>query len=276
MIRPIHSVSAAATVLAALASAALAQNGKLPDFKPGRSDIVFKESAPQCDKLELKLRFRASDAIPDYDVAREKYQVVVPKEYTHAAAYGLFIWINPGDGAGLPGGWEAVLARHKFIGISAYKSGNPRNAFDRFRLAIDAAFNMPKRFNIDAKRVYVSGFSGGGRISSMLGVSYADIFTGMIPVCGVNFYKNVPIGNGKVFGLSYIPPDEALEIAKRNSRIMLITGEKDFNRENTKVMFDNGFKVEGFKSVQYVEVPGLAHAPCPAEWLDKALAMMEK
>lgn len=263
-------------LLSVLAVPAGAQDAKLPAFKAGRSDVVFKESAPHCGKAELKLRFRASDAIPDYKVSDEKFQVFVPNGYTHKTPHGLFVWINPGDGAGLPGGWEAVLAKHKLIGVSAYKSGNPRNAFDRFRLAIDAAINMPKQFNIDAKRIYVSGFSGGGRIASMLGVAYADVFTGAVPVCGVNFYKNVPTGDGKMFGLSFIPADEVLEIAKKSGRFVLITGEKDFNRVNTKVMYENGFKAEGFKNVHYVEVPGLAHSPPAADVFDKALELMGK
>jgi predicted peptidase len=268
-------VPAMAAVLLLCPIATRAQAPKLPDFKAGRSDVVFKESAPHCDKDELKARFRASDRIPDYDVAREKFQVFVPKDYSHATAHGLFIWINPGDGAGLPGGWEAVLARHKFIAVSAYNSGNNRNAFDRFRLAVDASFNMPKRFNIDPKRVYVAGFSGGGRIAGMLGIAYADLFNGAIPVCGVNFYKTL-VGTTQRFSLSFVPADEVVAIAKKDGRFVLITGEKDFNRENTRTMFEAGFQAEGYKHVHYIEVPGLAHATPGADVLDKALGLMAK
>ena len=48
----------------------------------------------------------------------------------------------------------------------------------RMGVAIDAALNIQKRYRIDPKRVYAAGVSGGGRVASMLGVSYADVKRG--------------------------------------------------------------------------------------------------
>jgi hypothetical protein len=55
-----------------------------------------------------------------------------------------------------------------------------------------------------------------------------------------------------------------------------VTGEKDFNLKNTKAVFEHGFKKEGFKHALLLEVPGLAHAPPPADWLEKGLDFLDK
>jgi poly(3-hydroxybutyrate) depolymerase len=239
-------------------------------------DVVFDASPPHADAEEVQARFRNKEKPGPYDVKKEKFRIVVPKSYGAGEPWGLLVYINPGDGAGLPAGYEAVLEKRKILAVSPYKAGNERNAYDRFRLAIDAGFNMHKRYKIDPERVYVSGFSGGGRIASMLGVAYADLFAGAIPLCGVNFYLDIPSEPGKRWPRNYIPVDEALKIAKASSRFVLMTGEKDMNLANTRAVFEHGFKKEGFKRATVMEVAGLGHAPPPAGQFDKALEFVDR
>ena len=86
---------------------------------------------------------------------------------------------------------------------------------------------MRQRFNVDPRRVYISGFSGGGRVASCLGVAYADIFSGAMPFMGVNFYRDVPAPHGKKFRLNYLPHKDLLAIAKKDGRFVLVTGSDD-------------------------------------------------
>lgn len=252
------------------------QPEKLPPFQAGTSDLTFVKSPPHCDADELKARFRSKEDAGPYDVSKEKFKVVVPKSYAHAAKWGLFVYISADDSPGLPAAYEAALEKRKLLAIAPYRAGNGRNIFDRFRLAIDANFNMTRRFNIDPDRVYLSGFSGGGRVASMAAVAYADLFAGAIPLCGVNFYTDIPSEPGKAWPRGYIPVDEALKIAKPKGRYVLMTGEKDFNLKNTQAVFEQGFKKEGFKHAKLLEVPGMGHAPPPADWLDKGLEFLDR
>ena len=242
----------------------------------GASDITFDQSPPHCDADELKARFRAKEDAGPYDVTKEKYRIVVPRSYTPATKWGLFIYINAGDSPGIPGKYLPVLEKRKLLAIAAYRSGNRRNIFDRFRLAIDANFNMDRRFKIDPNRVYVSGFSGGGRVASMVAVAYADLFSGAIPFCGVSFYKAIPSDPGKSWPPGYLPVTPALKIAKAKGRYVLVTGEKDFNLKNTRAVFKHGFRQEGFKHALLLEVPGMKHAPPPAAWLEKGLEFLDR
>ncbi len=247
------------------------------DLKPGvLSAITFTESPPHSDALEIKLRLHAVETPPAYDVTKESFEILLPKNYRATESYGLFIWISASDKPDIPAEWEALLAEKKLIFIGAHKSGNPRSIFDRMRLAIDANFNVRRIAKIDPARVYVSGFSGGARVASMLSVCYADIFTGTICCMGVNFYTDVTSLDGKQrFQMSYIPHDEFAKIAKTQCRFVLVTGEKDMNLINTQAVFENGFKKEGFKFVDLMNIPAQGHQPPKSEWLKKAIEFLD-
>ena len=251
--------------------------GHAADLKPGvRSTIAFQESPPHSDSLELKLRLSAAETPPAYDVKKETFDILLPKNYRASEPHGLFIWISASDTPTIPAEWEAVFADKKLIFIGAHKSGNPRSVFDRMRLAIDANYNARQIANIDPARVIVSGFSGGARVASMLGVCYADLFPGTLCCMGVNFYTDVPTLDGKqTFRIGYLPHDDFVKIAKTECRYVLITGEKDFNLGNTQAVFENGFKKEGFKAVEIMNIPGQGHSPPKAEWLKKAVEFLD-
>ena len=244
-------------------------------FKHGRTTLRVPQSAVQSGAEELRWRLHSMSLPGAFDIRKEKFDLIVPRDYTHDKSYGLFIWISPGSTPALPASWLPVLAQKKLIFVGAANSGNRRNIFDRMRMAIDVNHHIRSTFNIDPNRVHLSGFSGGGRVASMLGVCYADMFPRTIPFMGVNYYKQVPGEKDRVFNPSYIPDEQVLLIAQRNCRYVLVTGEKDFNRINTKSIFEHGFKQDGFRFVRYVEVPKLAHKLPSAEQFAKILGLIE-
>lgn len=246
-------------------------------IKPGvRSPITFQVSPQVSHNAQIKMRMHAMETPPPYDVRMEKFDILVPKKYKKGDPHGLFIWVSPSNAPAISPEWEAVLAEKKLIFVGAHNSGNNREVFARMRLAVDANDNMRELFDIDDQRVYVSGFSGGGRVASMLGVTYADMFTGTIAFMGTNFYTDtVTLDQAEVFEARYIPHDEILALAKTDCRYVLVTGDKDFNLKNTRAVFENGFKKEGFKSVEMINVPGQGHQPPKAEWLKKAIEFLD-
>jgi predicted esterase len=137
-------------------------------------------------------------------------------------------------------------------------------------LALDATCNMCRQYKVDRRRIYVAGFSGGARIASMLGVAYADVFTGTLCICGVNFYKDLIVDKGRYYPATFAPDPSVLLLGKQNSRFVLVTGEHDENRENTRSAL-SAFKREGFRQVVCFEVPGMSHAMAPGKTLGAAL-----
>ena len=259
-----------------LISVLAVQAAEFPPFTAGKSTVSFTALPKQAEPDEVKWRLHAVENPGAFDLAKEKFQLIVPATYQHADKWGVFLWISPGDTAAIPADWEPVLAARKLLFVGALKSGNPRNIFDRVRLAVAANTAMRERFNVDGRRVYVSGHSGGGRVASMVGVAYADMFSGTMPFMGVNFYADIPAGDGKTtYGANFIPDDEVLAIAKKFCRYALVTGEKDFNRAGTKTLFEQGFKKEGFAHVTYLEAPGVGHNLPPAKWLEQGLDFLD-
>lgn len=247
-----------------------------PDIPLGvRTAIAFKESVPLSSPAQLKLRLHCDDPAP-YDITKEHFEILVPKGYKKTQPHGLFVWISPGDKAGLPAEWDKVLADKKMIFIGALNAGNNRESPDRMRLAVDANDNVRQLYNIDPKRVYVSGHSGGSRVASMIGVAYSDMFSGAACFMGANYFRNVSAEDGTVFEARYFPHPELAMQAIKESRIALVTGEKDSNLINTQAVYKDGFMKENFQGVKLFNIPNQPHALPSAEWLEKVLAFLDK
>jgi acetyl esterase/lipase len=137
---------------------------------------------------------------------------------------------------------------------------------------------MKARYNIDPDRVYVSGVSGGGRIASMLGVGYADIFKGGFYIIGCNFYRQELSveQKGAAFPKSYsVPPAKIFNFARKQSKHVFLTGDHDPNREQTEIYY-KAFKKDGFEHITYLQVPGMGHRPPDSEWFEKGMAALDE
>lgn len=242
----------------------------------GQSLIQFKNVPVQAGPPEVKERLHCIEQPISLDPTKDTFQLVVPTTYRPDERWGVLVWISPSDSARIPREWEEVLAKRHLLFVGALRAGNSRNILERIQLAVVASAGMRERFPVDERRVYVSGFSGGGRVASMLGVAYADMFTGAASFMGVNFYTDLPSADGKkLYPPQFIPDDQVLEIAKRRSRFVLVSAERDFNRSDTRTVWEHGFKKEGFPAVAYLEVPGIGHSMPPAEWLEKTLQFLD-
>ena len=216
-----------------------------------------------------------------YDITRESFEAWVPEEYVDDGTWGLLVWVSPGGSGGFEQGREYIesLKKHKLIWVGANNSGNPRPGWIRIGLAVDGAHLMSKRYKLDLGRVYISGVSGGGRVSSMTAVLYPDVFAGGMYIVGCNFYRQIEVPGtpGTFFRKSFSPPPGKLfRDAKSRSRHVLLTGETDGNRLQTHTYFHQGFKKDGFEHVIYLEVPGMGHRPPPADWFEKGMAFLEE
>ena len=242
----------------------------------GESTISFQLTPPQADADEVKARLHSIENPPPFDPSKESVTVHIPPSYTPSTPHGLLIWISPTDSPRIPNDWLEVLSKERLVFAGASRCGNPRNIFDRIRMAVTINAGIRDRINIDGRRVYVSGFSGGGRVASMLGVAWADMFSGSIPFMGVNFYTDLPSADGrKTYAPQYIPDDSVLAIAKRNTRHVLVTSDQDFNRADTKIVHERGFKAEGFANAQFLQVPDIGHKMPSAAWFARAIQLLE-
>jgi predicted esterase len=241
-----------------------------------RQDIRFKQSAPYSFSTNLVQRFGFNVPFPAYEITNETFHIVVPENLTTNSPIGLLVWISPSDESKLPPDWKPILAKHQLIYACPLRAGNGRDPLDRFRLALDAAFNLCRQYKISREHIFIGGFSGGSRLASMLGVAYSDVFGGTLCVCGVNFYQPIVTPAKEYWPGTYVPVTGMVKLAKSKGKFVLVTGEKDMNRENTKLCAEKGFKATGFKEVFYLEVPGMGHALPPAGYFTQAIEFLTK
>src|SRR6266568_5261614 len=90
----------------------------------------------------------ASQYEKDYDLGNEAFEVNVPDSYKAGDGWGLLVWVSAGGGGNVHESWRDVLEKHKLMWIGPNKVGNERAIWCRMGLAIDAAQNMKKRYDI--------------------------------------------------------------------------------------------------------------------------------
>ena len=125
------------------------------------------------------------------------YQVYVPPSYEPDKPHGIYVHISPGNNGGVPGSYRDVLAKHRLIGIGANNSGNQVGTSSRHAYAVHAVDMLRSAYSIDEDRIYVGGFSGGGRVASHVMMMNADVFDGGVPMAGAN-----PVVSMEIFATS--------------------------------------------------------------------------
>jgi tetratricopeptide (TPR) repeat protein len=213
-----------------------------------------------------------------YTLREESFHVYVP-EAMPPQGFGIMVWISPGWFGGFTREEvRTTLEDHHLIWIGADHAGNRRPRWYRILLALDGVHNLRGLYRIDAERVYASGYSGGGRIASALAMLYPEVFRGGFSLFGCDYFRRVdmPDKPGAYWPPRYPPPSgEALRQIKTRNRFVLLTGELDFNRTQTKATYKRMLE-EGFEHVMYLSIPEASHYdPVGREWLEQALLFLE-
>jgi dienelactone hydrolase len=209
-------------------------------------------------------------AMGRYDLSEETFEVYVPSAYRPAerggSGWGLVVWVSPTSSGGIEdAARQAVLGEERLLWVGANGAGNPRFTWNRVGLALDAAHAMAALYDLDPERIYAAGYSGGGRIASALGMLFPEVFRGALSLFGASFYRPVPVPDRP--GSSWPPPfpepaADGLRTLRQEGRFVLVTGERDFNRAQTRATA-RVMEEEGFRGVTYLEIPGASHYDFP-------------
>ena len=134
--------------------------------------------------------------------------VYVPPDYDGTKPYGVMVYITSDDN--VPGVVLQTASKNKnIIWISPWNVGNNApNPSDRYGAALLAIYRAKELFNIDPRRVYTSGKSGGARTASSLAFYHSEVFRGTAPSSGfalprLNAAPDDYITNGSGKGDSY-------------------------------------------------------------------------
>jgi hypothetical protein len=187
------------------------------------------------------------------------WTVHVPAGYDPERPPGLFVFVPPIAVGTIPGRLKLVMAEKNLVWVAANQSGNKIDPGLRFSYALLAPLMAGDHFRIDQSRIYISGFSGGGRVASAIAPQYPGLFKGAIYICGVNSW-----GDDKPRSIKQV----------RNNRYVFLTGTEDFNRSQTRDIYRE-YKQSAVKGIQFMDVKGMAHAIPPAKELAVAIDFLD-
>ena len=148
-----------------------------------------------------------------------EWEFTVPENYDPEDPAGLLVYISPSNSGHIPTGWGRLTTSRNLIWVAANKSSNQVQVSRRVTYALLAVGLADKHYEIDRNRIYLSGFSGGARVSGLLAPSYPSVFKGAIY-----------IGGAEIWGPEETPPN-LLEM--QNNRYAFLVGSEDGNRRNT-------------------------------------------
>ena len=185
---------------------------------------------------------RKYDPIIPSDEAIE-WEIYVPDTYDPDHPAGILIYISPTQKGSIPPQWKSLLAEHNLIWIGANKSGNRVQGQRRMTYALTAPAVINNSYQIDNQRVYLTGFSGGGRVASMMAAEYPEIFKGGIFNCGADYWGD------------YEP--DRLDLIRSN-RYVFLSGTYDDALEQTKKAY-RGFQSAGVEHSKLLVIRNMSH-----------------
>ena len=68
------------------------------------------------------------------------------------------------------------------IAVGVERAGNRRVFSERAQLMLDVIETARRRFHVDPRRIYMTGMSGGGRVTSAFSVCFPDVIRGSVPI----------------------------------------------------------------------------------------------
>lgn len=171
------------------------------------------------------------------------WEVHVPENYNPSNPPGIMVYVSPQNRINTPSGWMEIMEDNNLIWVAAQMSGNDIFSQKRIMMAVLSLPLIQEKYTVNTSRLYISGFSGGGRIASIVAANFPHLFSGAIYNCGVNFWNDVS-------------PAE-LELIKKN-RFVFITGTNDFNLQDTKSVY-NKYKSANVKNIKLMVINRMGH-----------------
>lgn len=231
--------------------------GATPPEPPVRSG-QFEVSQPLADLVDAETIDSLGDAVSaDGNVT---WMMYVPDSYDPSLPAGLMVYISPVGRGFLPRGWQDTLDDSNLIWIAANQSGNDAPTERRMLLAVLGTQIASALYSIDPDRVYLSGFSGGGKTAGLVAIHFANLFKGAIYICGAEFWTNDP---------------PALMSQVLQNRYVFLTGDEDFNRTLTRRVY-NRYERAGVPNINLIIVPGMAHSNPGGRDLDRAIRFLDE
>lgn len=204
----------------------------------------------------------------------ERMLVRLPRAYSPIRPAGLIVWASPTDRGEPPARYHAIADEMNFVLAGAANVGNERPLAERLQLALDVVQTVRERFHIARERIYITGLSGGGKVSTILWSGASDVFFGAIPIAGTGHWEETPARGGVRWPRLFGRPDAAALTVLKSHRLAQVTGSEDFNRESV-MDYTRAMEADGL-AVRLFDVEGMGHELPPEASLRDAIRWVDE
>lgn len=124
------------------------------------------------------------------DSKETPYRVQLPPEYHHQRASPLLVVLhNAGEDAKKAlDHWSELAARHGYLLVAPQWSDafatNYRSTPEERAAVLSVLRDVRRRFQVDADRVFLTGFSHSAVMAYDVGLTHPDLFAGVVAMCG--------------------------------------------------------------------------------------------
>ena len=211
---------------------------------------------------------------PDRVLDDETMHVRLPAGYDPREPAGLLVWSSPTTRGSIPRVFGPALDELNLVCIGSDNTGNDRDVPDKFQMVFDAVATAQQRFHIDDRRIYITGMSGGGKVTSILAMCFPDVFTGSIPIVGLGSYSLLDESWGKHRNAYFAEPRWRLLKLARAHRMAPMGGPPDFNYDEMQERVAR-LEVNGFTNIRFFSYPDMAHVMPTADRFAEALQWID-
>ena len=184
-----------------------------------------------------------------------QFQVRLPGEGKH----GVLVYVSPTDSGELAPAWVPVLDSKNLLYVAADGFGNSRPTAERVLAALGALRLAHTLGPLDEKRLYIAGMSGGGRVASQVITHFPELFAGAFCIVGADYF---------------LPNDEAQRARVTSRRLVLLTGSRDFNYEELRLVYRR-YQQGGVTNIRLIDVPDLGHEQASRVQLTSAIEFLD-
>jgi len=241
--------------------------------KPYTAGAITLDARTQKQRLYRGMPIRT--LAPDRVLDDETMHVRLPGRYDPREPAGLLVWSSPSAHGSIPRVFGPVLDELNLVCIGSDNTGNDRDVPDKFQIAFDAVATARQRFHIDDRRIYITGMSGGGKVTSILAMCFPDVFAGAIPIVGFGCYSTLDESWAEHRNAYFAEPRGRLLNLARTHRMALMGGPPDFNYAE---MSERAARLEadGFRNIRFFSYPDMAHVMPTAERFAEAMRWVDE
>lgn len=187
------------------------------------------------------------------------WQLSVPKTYDSAKPAGVIVFVSRHTGGGGLKSWTSILEDRNIIWIGARDAGDASPLNERMLKAMLAQAVLALDYKIDPERVYVSGFSGGAQVASILATTRPEVFKGGLFMSGAVFWgENTPTSIDAI----------------RQNRFVFTTGSNDVAK--TKVMRTaKSYEGAGILKTETIVVPNMRQSMPGPSYFELAVDFLD-